>query len=88
MSVSGEATKLSGAHSVLVLLAFGAIVFFAVSISRSCSDNMAANQQKIDDCVKRGVKYFIDGGAYPRLSDGRVPFEVATERCRRTSNAF
>jgi hypothetical protein len=43
---------------------------------------------QVDACVNRGVKYFMELGRYPKLSDGRIPHDVALERCQRTLTAF
>ena len=51
------------------------------------SDASKPNDEQ-DDCVRRGVAYFKEIEAYPKLSDGRSAEAVAQERCGRTSIAF
>lgn len=48
------------------------------------SDDLVA----FNGCVRRGIRYFAEIGASPRLSDGRHALTVAEERCRRTPTAF
>ena len=43
---------------------------------------------QVSECINRGLRYFREIEAYPRLSDGRDALDVAAERCRRTTTAF
>lgn len=79
------ASPVMGVYAVVGLVVMVGLV---TAIQSSCTDAAALQQTRVDDCVKRGVKYYMDTGSYPRLSDGRIPHDVATERCQRTSNAF
>lgn len=42
----------------------------------------------VQSCIDRGVKYFKEIDAWPRLSSGQDALDVATERCGRTTTAF
>ena len=54
----------------------------------SPNDGEERFSQAETDCVLRGTKYFTEIDSYPKLSDGRDAFEVAVERCKRTTTAF
>jgi hypothetical protein len=88
MSEQVSAPKMAPVMGVYAVVGAVVLVGLVAAIQSSCTSAAAQKQALVDDCVKRGVKYFMDTGSYPRLSDGRVPHDVATERCRRTTNAF
>ncbi|WP_034619331.1 hypothetical protein [Chitinibacter tainanensis] len=50
------------------------------------------SEPSVGDCVSRGIEYFKENGSYPVLKTepnaGRSAYEVAVERCNRTTTAF
>jgi hypothetical protein len=52
----------------------------------------AAQDEKVEACVQRGITYFKEIESYPTLQSapnaGRRAEDVARERCTRTSTAF
>jgi hypothetical protein len=64
------------------------IVAGALVIAQCTGHDDERHRAQVDACVNRGVKYFMELGSYPRLSNGRIPHDVALERCQRTPTAF
>lgn len=50
--------------------------------------NPASANVEVEQCINRGIAYFKEIEAYPKLSTGRLADEVARERCNRTTTAF
>lgn len=71
----------------LALIAIAAIVVWAVMSDRSGGER-AGTVDAVAACTERGIRYFREIEAYPRLSNGRLAEEVAAERCGRTTTAF
>lgn len=80
-----KATESSLASRLIVGAVF---LLLAALIQTQCSQSHKESEARVEACAQRGVKYFMDVGSYPRLSDGRIPYEVARERCLRTLKAF
>lgn len=66
----------------LKILAGTALVCLLVS---GCS---SAGGEEYKACVEKGISYFKEIEAWPKLSDGRNAEAVAAERCQRTTGAF
>ena len=47
-----------------------------------------SDEDKVSECIDRGIQYFDELGSYPTLSNGQDARKTATERCNRTTTAF
>jgi len=50
--------------------------------------SQSAHADDVAKCTARGIAYFQENGAFPKLSDGTDARTVAGERCARTTTAF
>ncbi|RYD71865.1 MAG: hypothetical protein EOP84_24155 [Verrucomicrobiaceae bacterium] len=53
-----------------------------------CGDATVGAESNRVGCIDRGIAYFKEIEAYPKLSDGRDAVTTARERCARTPSAF
>lgn len=71
--------------TVFALLALG-VAFVVLNATN------AEGRREIAACTDRGIAYFKEIGSYSTLSSdpdrGRIPEDVAAERCGRTTTAF
>ncbi len=71
-------------HVATVVIAAGMLLVMNMQSNKSDREQGV----KIEACAQRGVAYFMSIGSYPKLSDGRIPYDVAKERCMRSLRVF
>jgi hypothetical protein len=74
--------------ALAVVFMLGALLFALVYSNLPSTPAASTAPIDVDRCITRGVEYFRSTGSYPTLSDGRNAFNVARERCQRTTTAF
>lgn len=75
---------------IITVLFFTLITAVLAGCGKSSSPEIV--NPEIEECVARGLAYFVEIGSYPVLTTepnvGRKASEVARERCDRTTGAF
>lgn len=64
-----------------------AVVTMVTAVA-GCGDSGGGSGGAVAACINRGIIYFKEIDAWPKLSDGRDAESVASERCNRTTTAF